>query len=100
MKSGGNSRRGSGFFYIHNKAFDARSRGDACNEAQCLSAPGVDSAQVRSFARERFGVFSFFLILLSGSLSGCQQIGKTTSHNQPSIQFTGVPVAGADDPGR
>ena len=61
---------------------------------------GVRIAEMRSCARERFVVFSLFLILLTNSLSGCQQIGKTTGHNQPTIEFTGVPVAGADDPGK
>ena len=38
MKSGSNAWHGSGFFYMHNEAFDARSWGDEYNEAHCLNA--------------------------------------------------------------
>ena len=54
MKSGGNAWHGSGFLYMHNEAFDAESWGNGYNEALCLSAPGVDSAQAAS-CRRAFG---------------------------------------------
>ena len=63
MKSGSNSWHGSGFFYMHNEAFDARSWGDEYNEAQCLSAPGVDSAQAagcqRAFGKPADSLYSY-----------------------------------------
>ena len=41
MKSGTNAWHGSGFLYMHNEAFDARSYGDKYNEGVCLSSPGL-----------------------------------------------------------
>lgn len=40
------------------------------------------------------------MILLSGSLGGCQQRDRATGYNHPTIEFTSVPVSGADDPGK
>jgi carboxypeptidase family protein len=51
MKSGGNAWHGSSFLYMHNEAFDARSWGNGYNEALCLGAAGVDSAQAASCQR-------------------------------------------------
>jgi hypothetical protein len=51
MKSGSSAWHGSSFIYMHNEAFDARSWGDKYNEPLCLSAPGIDSAQIASCQR-------------------------------------------------
>ena len=51
MKSGTNAWHGSGVFYMHNEALDARSWGDVYNEAQCLSAANGDPAQTASCQR-------------------------------------------------
>jgi hypothetical protein len=51
MKSGTNAWHGSGFYYMHNEAFDARSWGDKYNEAQCLDTFGGDPAQAASCVR-------------------------------------------------
>ena len=76
-------------------------RGDRARRRTALPFTlGMRIAEARSFARARLGIFSVFLILLAGLLGGCQQIEKTTGHNQPTIEFNGVPVAGADDPGK
>ena len=63
MKSGSNAWHGSGFLYMHNGVFDARSWGDEYNEAQCLSAPGADSAQAancqRAFGKPADSLYSY-----------------------------------------
>jgi hypothetical protein len=63
MKSGSNAWHGSGFYYMHNEAFDAGSWGDEYNEALCLSAPGVDSAQAancqRAFGKPADRLYSY-----------------------------------------
>lgn len=51
MKSGTNSWHGSGFYYMHNEAFDARSWGDIYNESVCLNAADGDPAQTASCQR-------------------------------------------------
>ena len=51
MKSGTNIWHGSGFYYMHNEAFDARSWGDKYNEGLCLGAADGDSAQEASCIR-------------------------------------------------
>ena len=51
MKSGTNAWHGSGFYYMHNEAFDARSWGDTYNGALCLGAADGDPAQIASCQR-------------------------------------------------
>ena len=51
MKSGTNAWHGSGFYYMHNEAFDARSWGDKYNEGLCLGDAGGDPAQAASCVR-------------------------------------------------
>jgi hypothetical protein len=51
MKSGSNAWHGSGFYYMHNEAFDARSWGDEYNESQCLTTAAGDPAQSASCQR-------------------------------------------------
>jgi hypothetical protein len=51
MKSGTNAWHGSGLFYMHNQAFDARSWGDIYNEAICLNTADGDLAQTASCQR-------------------------------------------------
>lgn len=51
MKSGTNAWHGSGLFYMHNEAFDARSWGDIYNEALCLNAADDDPSQTASCQR-------------------------------------------------
>src|SRR5579862_881672 len=65
-----------------------------------LATLRVPAVEMRSVAKARFGIFPLTLLLLSVLLGGCRQIGKATGHTQATIQFTGVPVAGADDPGK
>ncbi len=51
MKSGTNGWHGSGFYYMHNEALDARSWGDTYNEAVCLDAADGNPAQTASCER-------------------------------------------------
>jgi hypothetical protein len=51
MKSGTNAWHGSGLFYMHNQAFDARSWGNIYNEALCLNAANGDLPQAASCER-------------------------------------------------
>lgn len=48
MKSGSNAWHGSGFYYMHNEAFDARSWGNVYNEQLCLGSAAGDPAQIAS----------------------------------------------------
>ena len=54
MKSGSDTWHGSGVFYMHNEAFDARSWGDVYNQFACLNAANNVAAQVGS-CRRAFG---------------------------------------------
>jgi Carboxypeptidase regulatory-like domain len=54
MKSGTNAWHGSGLFYMHNEAFDARSYGDKYNEGVCLSNPSA-SGQTVAGCEDAFG---------------------------------------------
>jgi carboxypeptidase family protein len=51
MKSGTNAWHGTGFYYMHNEAFDARSWGEIYNEALCLDAADGNPAQTASCQR-------------------------------------------------
>ena len=51
MKTGSNGWHGSGFFYMHNEAFDARSFGDVYNEGICLDTAVGDPALIASCER-------------------------------------------------
>jgi len=51
MKSGTNAWHGSGFYYMHNEAFDARSWGDKYNESVCLGDDNGDPSQAASCQR-------------------------------------------------
>ena len=51
MKTGTNTWHGSGFLYMHNEAFDARSWGDEYNEGPCISSGGGDPARAASCQR-------------------------------------------------
>src|SRR5260370_1284634 len=46
MKSGTNAWHGSGFLYMHNEAFDARSWGDEYNEGPCIANAGGDPGRI------------------------------------------------------
>src|SRR5579863_2087824 len=63
MKSGSNAWHGSGFLYLHNEVFDARSWGDEYNGAQCLNASSGDSAQTancqRAFGKPADSLYSY-----------------------------------------
>ena len=54
MKSGTNSWHGSGFLYMHNEDFDARSYGDKYNEGVCLSNPAM-IGQTTASCEDDFG---------------------------------------------
>jgi hypothetical protein len=51
MKSGSNAWHGSGFYYMHNEALDARSWGNVYNQSLCLNEANGDPAQVASCQR-------------------------------------------------
>jgi hypothetical protein len=51
MKSGSNAWHGSGFYFMHNEAFDARSWGDEYNQGVCSSSANGDSSQIASCQR-------------------------------------------------
>jgi hypothetical protein len=51
MKSGTNTWHGSGFYYMHNEAVDARSWGDKYNEVVCLNDDNGVAAQAASCQR-------------------------------------------------
>ena len=53
-----------------------------------------------SVTSARFGMLFVSLILFSIALGGCRQRDSDYSHNHPVIEFTRVPIAGADDPGK
>jgi Carboxypeptidase regulatory-like domain len=75
MKSGTNAWHGSGFYYMHNEAFDARSWGDIYNEAQCLDAADGNPAQAASCQRG-FGKPDDRLYDYGGSFGGPIHKGK------------------------
>jgi len=51
MKSGTNAWHGSGFYYMHNEALDARSFNDKYNDGLCLQNASGNPAQVASCER-------------------------------------------------
>lgn len=51
MKSGTNAWHGSGFYYMHNEAFDTSSWGNKYNGALCLNTAAGDPAQTASCQR-------------------------------------------------
>src|SRR5271165_3213219 len=63
MKSGTNAWHGSGFYYMHNEAFDARSFGDVYNQEICLGASGGNSVQLasckRGFGKPRYRLYDY-----------------------------------------
>jgi hypothetical protein len=69
MKTGSNAWHGSGFYFMHNKALDARSWGDEYNEAQCLAAAGVDAAQTAN-CELAFGKPADSLYTYGGGIGG------------------------------
>jgi hypothetical protein len=69
MKSGANAWHGSGFYYMHNEAFDARSWGDKYNQALCLDAADGDPAQ-RASCQRGFGKPEDRLYDYGGSFGG------------------------------
>jgi len=52
---------------------------------------------VCSLSTVRMGTYFFFLILLAVLFGGCRQRVETASPNRPVVEFTSVPMAGADD---
>ena len=69
MKSGTNAWHGSGFYYMHNEAFDARSWGDKYNEGLCLSDADDVTAEEASCIRG-FGKPTDRLYDYGGSIGG------------------------------
>jgi len=75
MKSGANAWHGSGFYYMHNEAFDARSWGDKYNEAVCLNDDNGNPAQAASCQRA-FGKPADSLYTYGASIGGPIKKGK------------------------
>jgi Carboxypeptidase regulatory-like domain len=75
MKSGTNDWHGSGVFYMHNEAFDARSWGDIYNEALCLQTADGNPAQTASCQRG-FGKPADSLYDYAASFGGPIEKGK------------------------
>src|SRR5262249_18284009 len=75
LRSGSNTWHGSGFFYMHNEAFDARSWSDTYNEPICLSNAGSDVAQPASCQRA-FGKPADRLYTYGASIGGPIKRGK------------------------
>lgn len=69
LKSGSNTWHGSGFYYMHNEAFDARSWGDKYNEAVCLNDDNGIPAQAASCQRA-FGKPADSLYTYGASVGG------------------------------
>jgi hypothetical protein len=60
LKSGANAWHGSGFYYMHNEAFDARSWGNEYNEGLCLSDATKDAAGCRrAFGKPADRLYSY-----------------------------------------
>jgi hypothetical protein len=60
LKSGANAWHGSGFYYMHNEAFDARSWGNEYNEGLCLSDATKDAASCRrAFGKAADRLYSY-----------------------------------------
>jgi hypothetical protein len=69
LKSGSNAWHGSGFYYMHNQAFDARSWSDKYNEAVCLNDDNGTAAQAASCQRA-FGKPADSLYTYGASIGG------------------------------
>lgn len=69
MKSGTNAWHGSGFYYMHNEAFDARSWGDKYNEGVCLANANGNPAQTAN-CENAFGEPADSLYTYGGSIGG------------------------------
>ena len=69
LKSGTNAWHGSGFYYMHNEAFDARSWGDKYNEVACLKDDNGVPAQAASCQRA-FGKPADSLYTYGASIGG------------------------------
>ena len=62
MKSGTNAWHGSGFYYMHNEALDARSWGGKYNEGLCLgnaSDPAQSASCVRAFGKPQDRLYDY-----------------------------------------
>jgi Carboxypeptidase regulatory-like domain len=75
MKSGTNAWHGSGFYSMHNEAFDARSWGDKYNEVGCLNDDMGDAAQAASCQRA-FGKPADSLYTYGASIGGPIRKGR------------------------
>jgi signal transduction histidine kinase len=70
-----------------------------CDDGRAqLAKPGPRMEQLRPSTRIRFGVLSLVLILSSVALGGCNGAYKPSEQDQPVVEFTSVPQAGAGDP--